>query len=192
MTHTMSYLGNYHDSPGWIFFTLAMVFMGITAQPLISYIAVSLREINPWADRFSTLTFRFAAILTIFVGLLPDTEDGSLVMRLHIWVATLSLVCYAVSAGFYWWRGRNVYPRHIVYRLGTLYYAILATIVITQIISRSIGYPYPGPGIFSFTMYEWISFFVFLFFFYSFVLCLPGEEEREKIGESGSISVESA
>jgi hypothetical protein len=172
MTHTMSYLGNYLISPGWIFFSVGVIFLAIATVPCIRYLENAMRPINDWADEVSTFLFEVSWITMFAIGLLPDIQIDHWLTHWHVQVATISMITYATAGALFWGRGRKVLKKY-TFTFGKFYYIALAIMVITQIYARTHGYPYPGPGIFSFPFWEWILFFSYLGFFYSMVLEIP-------------------
>jgi hypothetical membrane protein len=178
MTHTMSYLGNFKVSSGWFIFSISIWYLSITVIPLLQYLRRMIKLINTWADEINFLLYWIGTFFFILIGVFPDTEDGSFFHRAHVFVAIVSNIFYNVGLFLLWFRSRRVFPRKNVLFVVIVYFASLFFMIFGQIYRKAIGLQYPGPGILSFTMWEWVLFYLYFVTLYSIILFLPENIEK--------------
>jgi hypothetical protein len=193
LTHTLSYLGDYVRNPeGWVFFSIALVIMALSFSLLSSYIFHREILIYPLLAKIGYILLQIGCIGIILVALLPDVygdnflEDMSMGKAHNIVavIAILGLLLGLIAYGVLFIIDYNdsfrinqneLYPDTI-----TRYVFMLLAIggfgmLISQIIVSKNEYPWPGPGILSFSLWEWIMTCNFFIVIYYLALVLPNE-----------------
>ncbi|MCF2141489.1 MAG: hypothetical protein K9W44_15650 [Candidatus Lokiarchaeota archaeon] len=193
LTHTISYLGDYTQNPkGWLYFTFSFIVIGLSFIPLIFYIHSRVVLIERWWGRLGSLFLIEGSIGIIIIAFFPDVHGADFFQdmtlgKAHVLISTVTFLLF--SAGFTIYgilflvnaypnihRGKpdlypNAHTRYVfisfaVFGMGTL---------ITQIISNIRDYPWPGPGIYSFPLWEWLLSFNFFISIYWLAFTLPNK-----------------
>ncbi|MHA1777120.1 MAG: DUF998 domain-containing protein [Promethearchaeota archaeon] len=193
LTHTISYLGDYTQNPkGWLFFTLSFIELGLSFIPLIIYIHRRVILIERMWGIIGSLLLISGSFGVVLIAFFPDVHGADFFNdmsfgKAHVIVSFITVILF--SAGFTVYgilflvnaypklhegkpdlypnaRTRYVFFAFAVFGLGTL---------ITQIISNIRNYAWPGPGIYSFPLWEWLLSFTFFISIYWLAYTLPNE-----------------
>lgn len=193
-----------HNPNGWYFFSIGLFIVSITIFPLLFYRHRRLVKIAPWEARFTTLLMLIGAIGIFGVGLFPDSgqdfiEDLSY-GKMHNTMALIffigdglglifdGLLIYTKDR-FPKWPGGKGGHQIANHKIIAPTYIIFITIALAMgicLIGWEIYYPilhaqdpsighWPGEGIFSFPMWEWIVIVSLFPTFYSTLLGLPNQ-----------------
>lgn len=188
MTSTMSFLGSrdkLRNPKGWIFFNIAVFQITFCDIPILLY---AFRYFNLFAPKNAwtgLIFFIISSVAAIIVSFVPDTEKeehtggdfmkGLILGRIHNIAAVITFLTFIagnLSYGVsYFWHPTQ---RPIGLWLPPLLYFIFITICFfsTQIIWQIKCWknpslePWPGDGILSFPLWEWILFvslYIFIF-----------------------------
>ncbi len=191
MTDTISYLGDYERNPvGWIFFSISFIFASISLIPLIIYLHKRIIMISHMGTWIGTV-FLYIGILGIFLtALLPDVygtdffKDVSL-GKIHNIAALigmfgliLGLFDYGMLFFIDYWpifhkNHEGVYAYLSVFLIFLPFTLIGIGTLITQIIRNKLGGEWPGAGILSFPLWEWMLVISFFITIYGLALRLP-------------------
>jgi hypothetical protein len=171
LTHLMSYLGNYHINPGWPFFSLFLILVSLSLLPLIRELLHVLDTKSLWGRNLTWICYIIAVFSLAMVGFFPDTQiKGDIIAKIHIWFSLQAVSFFAIAGAITWGRGSELFSRQRVYRIGYVYYAGLLCMLVTHAIRQLNHLQFPGPGLLSFALWEWLLFFGYLVFFYAMVL----------------------
>ena len=191
MTHTISYLGDFQKNPnGWIFLSLAFIFMSIFFIPLILYIHKRIYLISRMGSWIGTSLLIVGAVGGFLTALLPDDygtdffKDVSL-GKIHniaalfaIFGFILGLFVYGILFFIDYWpifnkNRERVYAYLSIFPVFLPFTLIGIGTLITQIIRVRLGGEWPGSGILSFPLWEWMLALTFFITIYGLVLKLP-------------------
>jgi hypothetical protein len=101
MTHTFSFLGSfaeYHNPEWWWFFTLAMVFWGLSLIPVVIYIHRRFTLISPIGARIAATLLMIGCVGIIGVGFFPDAHGK--VIGDWEWTHLHMKAAFTITAGF--------------------------------------------------------------------------------------------
>ena len=191
MTDTISYLGDYQKNPnGWIFFSLSFIFASITLIPLIIYLHKRIIKISYTGTWIGTVFLSIGIIGIFLTALLPDVygtdfiKDVSLgkihniAALLAIFGVILGLFEYGILFFIDYWpifhrNHEGIYAYLSVFPIFLPFTLIGFGTLITQIIRVELGGEWPGPGILSFPLWEWMLVISFFITIYGLALKLP-------------------
>lgn len=195
MKHTMSFLGSHlsrRNPKGWYFFSIGMIITGSMFIPLIQYYHKRIIAISIWGAWLGTILQLLGAIGVILVALIPDNEEEESFIKglksgaIHNVVAGIAFL--GLGIGNLWYGGLILYDALFGNQLFDTIkllppYIILALIMITIIILQlkwakickedNTKELFPGEGIYSFPLWEWILIFYLFAMLYYILLNLP-------------------
>lgn len=193
LTHTISYLGDYTKNPsGWLFFSLSFIIIGLSFIPLILYIHRRVILIEKIWGRLGSLLLIGGSIGVILIAFFPDVHGADFfndmsLGKIHVLISFFTVILFLAGFTVYGILFLvNAYPsihggKPDIYpnaRTRYVFFAIaffgLGTLI-TQIISNLRDYPWPGPGIYSFPLWEWFLSFTFFISIYWLAYTLPNE-----------------
>jgi hypothetical membrane protein len=188
---------------GWYFFSIALFLMGIFFIPIELYRSRRVTPIESLSGKLITLIYLIGCIGVILVGVFPDTgvdffqDVGN--RKMHNLVSLLGFGGFLL--GVLWeslLMGKDRYPHwlfskgkggrklldHSKLQYPYIFFYILAILVGIFVGGWEIVYPimraqdpylshWPGVGIFSFPLWEWMLIIYVFVFFYSTALLLP-------------------
>lgn len=199
MTHTISYLGVFTNNPnGWLFFSFSFIVGSVSFFPLILYLHRRVLQISDIGAWIGTVLLFIGSIGFILTALIPDEygydflEDVSL-GKAHNIVAILGVIGFSAGLFVYgflffidYWpcfhkNRESFYAKLSVFPIFFPFTIIGIGLLITQIIAYRLKVEWPGPGILSFPLWEWMLTFAFFFTIYGLSLRLPSKipETRE-------------
>ncbi len=191
MTHTISYLGDYEKNPnGWIFFSIAFMFMSIFFIPLILYIQKRIFKISQVGSWIGTSFLLIGAVCGFTTALLPDVYGTDFIKdislgKIHNIIAVIAIFGFILGLFEYgilffidYWpifnkNRERVYAYLSVFPVFLPFTIIGIGTLITQIIRVRLGGEWPGPGILSFPLWEWMLALTFFITIYGLALRLP-------------------
>ncbi len=174
MTHSISFLGDWYDNPypGWLFFTIALTMGGIVFFPIGMYIYRRMAVVGKKFAIFFNFLYILGCIGVILVGIFADVSSKELwgmgINDIHNNVAVLGFGGILLAALGYqvfpFFDRRNSKPgeNYLPYKklriaTATLWFFILG-MAISQALRGVLGYnDVPGPGLYSFTFWEWMD-----------------------------------
>ena len=195
-TDTISYLGDYIRNPsGWFFLSIFFVIIGWSFILLTLYIHRRVVKMQPFIARVGTISLLIGGMGVLLTGFFPDVfgdnfiEDVSM-GKAHNIVAMFAMFGLLVGLTLY---GTlfliNHYPSIRGY--SKKYYPTVRTMPVfllivfagfsmlaTLLIMNREGYEWPGPGLLSFTFWEWILTCVFCLNIYRLAWKLPNDLEE--------------
>ncbi|QEE15946.2 hypothetical protein DSAG12_01773 [Promethearchaeum syntrophicum] len=191
MTDTISYLGDYEKNPfGWVFFSLSFIFVSISFIPLTIYLHKRIIKISQAGAWIGTI-FLAIGILGIFLtAFLPDVygtdffNDVSL-GKIHNIVALFGIFGFILGLSVYgflffidYWsifhrNRKGIYAYLSVFPIFLPFTIIGIGTLITQILRVRAGGEWPGLGILSFPLWEWLLVISFFITVYGLALRLP-------------------
>ncbi|WP_457917366.1 hypothetical protein [Candidatus Lokiarchaeum ossiferum] len=200
-THTLSYLGDYIRNPrGWYYFSIAMIIMGFSFSNFLMYIYNREVLILPWLAKSGIIFAQIGCLGTILVGFFPDVygdnflEDVSM-GKAHNIVALFAMFGLIIGLTHFGVlfiidhfpkcrvNKDELYPKPITFPMFLLLVYGGFGMLISQEIVEKKGYPWPGPGLLSFTFWEWSLACIFAAIIYYLALRLPNTipevEKRE-------------
>jgi len=190
MTNTLSSLGDYRKNPppGCWFFSAMTFAIGGFLIPLSLYIDRRLREIRRRPAGVGKLLALFAAGAWCVSAIFPDIED----LQITPWFTSEEIHSESATAGFYaiglaglaylyvavadrLRRGgpRRVLPFGRLIAISLVMYGSMAGLLISEAINDARGISWPGSGLLSWTMWEWLMFFGALFWFAGVAALMP-------------------
>ncbi|MHA1900910.1 MAG: hypothetical protein ACTSW5_08450 [Promethearchaeota archaeon] len=191
MTDTISYLGDYQKNPiGWVFFSITFIFTSISFIPLILYLHNRITKISITGAWIGTI-FLFIGCIGIFLtALLPDVYGDdffkfvslgkihNIVALFGIFGFILGLFEYGILFFIDFWsifhrKHKGVYAYLSVFPIFLPFTIIGIATLITQIIRVKLGGEWPGEGILSFPLWEWLIALSFFITIYGLSLRLP-------------------
>lgn len=191
MTDTISYLGDYEKNPvGWIFFSISFIFASISLIPLIIYLHKRIIKISRAGTWIGTISLAIGILGIFLTALLPDVygtdffEDVSL-GKIHniaalfgIFGIIFGLFDYGILFFIDYWPifhkdRKGVYAYLSVFPIFLPFTLIGIGTLVTQIIRTKLGGEWPGAGILSFPLWEWMLVISFFITIYGLALRLP-------------------
>ena len=165
LTHSVSSLGLYTESPGWFFLSAAMVYSAVTNVPLIKYLDRHLKPILPNTAQIGTRLLLFSNLCLVFVGIFPNTPTFH---YLHYYIAFVSFFTWPIGMGAYgvvfvWEIKQNkqnkeeaLIRKNKVWPAFAFYGVVIIGMVLSQFIRGLLKiHPYT-PSILSYALWEWI------------------------------------
>jgi len=190
-TDTISYLGDYIRNPkGWFFLSIFFVIIGGSFVLLTLYIHRRVVKIQPFIARVGSVSLLIGSVGVFLTAFLPDDHGGNFIEdvsmgKVHNIVAMFAMFGLLVGLTLYGMLFLiNHYPRMRGSR--KRYYADVRTMPVfllivfagfsmlaTLLIMNREGYEWPGPGLLSFTFWEWVLTGVFCLNIYRLAWKLP-------------------
>ncbi len=189
----LSYLGNNKVNPnGWFFFSMAMFFFSISLHTLNVYIYHRIKYASHSVSLFSVIVNEFGALCLILVAFFPDVYEQNFFQylslgKIHNILAVTAFFClYAGLLGYAAIFTIDHYPNlrqtenSIFPKIRTRPFFIflgvvgIMTLISVILVKRGV-YEWPGPGLMSFTFWEWILAITILVVFYRIVLGIPNK-----------------
>ncbi|MHA1732494.1 MAG: hypothetical protein ACTSU5_11155 [Promethearchaeota archaeon] len=174
---TISFLGSSdadNNPTGWVFFTLALLVWGVMLVPLALHRHRFLREVNRPGAALATIFYLIAAVGLVLVASFPDNGGESFfgdlgAGRVHNFVSIFAFGGFGFGALLDSWLllkdrvpglgGRRLYPFRAWGGFYVLFYVVVALIAYTQLYWAATCESgcWPGEGIYSFPLWEWIA-----------------------------------
>jgi hypothetical membrane protein len=176
MKDTFSFLGSSdadNNPDGWFLFTVSLTVTGVLLFPINLFRLKMMRQINPKGAILSFLFYSIAAIGLFLVGVFPDNGGMSFYSdvsagTLHARVALFAFAGFGV--GLLWdffnfmrdrlpvFKGEKKYPLNLWLGPYVLFFIVVGLAAYTQIAWSIICESgcWPGDGIYSFPLWEWI------------------------------------
>ena len=195
-TDTISYLGDYIRNPsGWFFLSIFFIIFGTSFILLTLYIHRRVVKIQPFIARVASISLLIGGVGVLLTGFFPDVfgdnfiEDVSM-GKAHNIVSMFAMFGLLVGLTLY---GMLFLINHYPSMRGSRkrYYADVRTMPVfllivfagfsmlaTLLIMNREGYEWPGPGLLSFTFWEWILTGVFCLNIYRLAWKLPNDLEE--------------
>jgi hypothetical protein len=208
LTHTFSFLGSYerrHNPHGFAFFSAGLISWSLLFVPLLFYRHRRLAGVVRGPAIAGTTCFLIGCASLVGVALFPDVRQDFLqdlsYGRIHNKLALFVFLGFLAGMfcdGLVYAKdyvatrsGRSPTFRH---RMAALILGALGAVVTLALVLRAFWearYPvlhaqdprvrhWPGPGIYSFPLWEWIIMVSFLAAFYALLLGLPGEVPKAR------------
>ena len=198
MKDTISFLGSKDDDnnpEGWYWLSIAFIYAGLLLIPLHMYIYRKMKPIANFAARIGFFFFLLSSIGLILVAIFPDNRGGSFYEdldagKLHNLSA---LVAFGgLGFGILWYflmlvkdqvpkmKGRKEIPAISWIGPYILFFTVVTLTAYTQIkwdIMCDSGC-WPGDGIYSFPLWEWILFFTIFIYLIWIALSVPDSSEN--------------
>ncbi len=194
MKDTISFLGSSdadNNPDGWWFFSIALFVFGFMMFPIAFYRFKRFKLVNKPLALISLLFYIIADIGLILVALIPDNGGVSYFSdlsagRLHNYVSILAFGGFGLAflvdlfiflldnLKFHYF---NAIAWVIVY---IIFFIVVGMTAYTQITWSNIckSNCWPGDGIYSFPLWEWIILFMLFFILYAIILTLPNDIEK--------------
>ncbi|MHA1746708.1 MAG: hypothetical protein ACTSWW_11965 [Promethearchaeota archaeon] len=190
-TDTISYLGDYIRNPsGWVFLSITFFIVGGAFILLTLYIHRRVVKIQPFIARVGSVSLLIGSVGVFLTAFLPDDHGGNFIEdvsmgKVHNIVAMFAMFGLLVGLTLYGMLFLiNHYPRMRGSR--KRYYTDVRTMPVfllivfagfsmlaTLLIMNREGYEWPGPGLLSFTFWEWVLTGVFCLNIYRLAWKLP-------------------
>lgn len=192
LTHSISFLGDWYDNPfpGWLFFTVALIWGGVSFFPLGLYIYRRMRVVAPRMAAVCELFHALGCVGVVLVGIFYDTREttflGVEISDIHNVVSVIGFggvgLAMIIYSFFPCREKRKNYSKPVYLSNHKLFlpnFVLLFGIVgmaASQIGRLIKGYDdFPGPGIYSFTLWEWILLLCIWLYHWIMIVVLPKE-----------------
>jgi hypothetical protein len=206
MKDTISFLGSSDEDnnpEGWIFLTIGLVFLSIFLYVISLYQYHRLRLINKFGAFLSLFIYILAAIGLFLTGIFPDDRGDSIIEglsagNLHNSVALVAIAGLALGLIFDFmlfvkdrvtlFRGKKLCSVKIWGLPYMIFWVVVGMVAYTQIywdIVCDTGC-WPGDGIYSFPLWEWILFFMIFTVKGMILTSLPNDISLIKIDQAQS------
>ncbi len=192
MTHTISFLGSWiekRNPKGWKIFTLGMIITGLMFIPLFAYIFSHTLLIFEWGAYIGLIFGIVASIGLMLIGIVPDNENLEMYKgiswgKAHDTIAVISVVSFAITI---LWSGIMILVNNFSQKIEIHASIHLGYVITILVISVGVYYQirwakmckkdhtldsFPGEGIHSFPLWEWILFGLLLLMTYWIALAL--------------------
>ncbi len=193
---SISNLGSYTETQGATFFSIAIIFFGISLFPIFLYFFYRFKKICKCAAYLGVFFGILGCIFIVLIGIVSDDPVDFFGMdqaRVHVYIAAIGILGIGLGMLTYvlpilkdtfFKRGHRQFPLlKLILTYSILIFAILG-MGIAELIKAQYNYDFPGPGFLSFTFWEWmllITFNIFLIFFSVFIPDkIKGINKKEK------------
>ncbi len=189
MKDTISFLGSSdgdNNPQGWPLFTVSLIIFGIMLTPVAIYRFKKLRKINKMFSIFSLLFYLIANLGLILIALFPDNGGESFIQdldagKLHNTVAMLSIGGFALAilVDFIVFlvdvRKNGILNKKVWIPVYIVFFVVVVMTAYTQIYweLNCESNCWPGDGIYSFPLWEWIVFLTMFGVLFAKDLSLP-------------------
>jgi hypothetical protein len=182
MKDTISFLGSSdldNNPEGWIFFSISVVFLSIIFVPIALFQYKKFKELDRVGAFFLVLFLIIGAIGLCLLGFFPDNGGESFIQdvkagEIHNKVALLAIggVALGILSAFFLlikdhiplFKGKKRYPFKVII-IPTLIFLLLVGLVAYFLLKWDAictEHCWPGPGVYSFPMWEWIVFIMLI------------------------------
>jgi hypothetical membrane protein len=183
MTDAISYLGDFTRTPTWWLFSTAMITAAVTNVPLLLHIYRGMRERVPRDAAIGLACLLIGSLGAVGVAFFPDVYSITAFVVRHHRAAFFMFGGYLAGingfAGLFhrdvYHLGRNLRPLANRVPFGSYigYLITWALLLTTHFMAVAQGLPWPRPGIYSFSLWEWILLIFTCLFVYSLALAVP-------------------
>lgn len=177
---------------GWFFFSLAMFIFSLNVHSLTLYLHQRIKYVSKFISILTLVFMETAAICLLFVAFFPDTYEQNFFDYLalgaihNIFATAAFLSLYAGLLGYAAIFTVDHYPNlrktneSLFKEFKTRpFFIIMGIIGICTLISsyfvKSGIFEWPGPGLLSFTFWEWMLSLIIMIVFYRLALGIPQE-----------------
>ena len=194
MNDTISFLGSSdadNNPEGWWLFSISLITFSIILIPIAFYRLRRLKTINKPLSYLSTLFYLIASVGLFLVAIFPDNGGQSYFSdlssgRLHNLVSIFAFggFGFAILVDFFTFIWDFFNEQRVNQGVWLIVYIVFFIVVgmtaYTQITWEAIceSNCWPGDGIYSFPLWEWIVFFTVFFVIYAKILTLPNSIEE--------------
>jgi hypothetical membrane protein len=197
LERTISNLGSQEENPrGWFFISIALMSWGILLIPILLYYHKRLVKLCKHTTRTGTFFGLVGCVFIFLIGIF--TDDGAIHVfgtnfgRIHVIVALAGFGGIALAILFYFLpvlidsfskRGNKQFPLKLVLPTYLIIHVAGIMVITIEIYKAIEGIGFPGPGLLSIALWEWILLSVLFIYLILTSLYIPEEikelKERE-------------